>query len=97
MRMRKMCGIAGVFAFFQALMPMIGWVLVHTVLELFHSFEKFIPVIALVLLAYIGIKMIIGAIKCETKGECDFKPLTFKNLAKLDIGRLKILCKKLAK
>ena len=59
MRKRKMCGVAGVFAFFQALMPMIGWVLVHTVLELFKSFEKFIPVIALILLGYIGIKMII--------------------------------------
>ena len=28
MKMRKMCGIAGMFAFFQALMPFIGWVLI---------------------------------------------------------------------
>ncbi|MBQ7103790.1 MAG: manganese efflux pump, partial [Anaerotignum sp.] len=26
MKKSRMCGIAGVFAFFQALMPMVGWV-----------------------------------------------------------------------
>ena len=31
MRRRKICIIAGTFAFFQALMPMIGWVCVHTI------------------------------------------------------------------
>ena len=50
MRERKMCGIAGVFAFFQALMPMLGWLLVHTLVEYFTVFEKFIPWIALALL-----------------------------------------------
>ena len=54
MRRRKMCGIAGVFAGFQALMPMIGWVCVHTLVRKFHAFEKFIPLIALGLLCYIG-------------------------------------------
>ena len=43
MRKRKMCIIAGVFAIFQALMPMIGWVCVHTVAEHFKVFEQFIP------------------------------------------------------
>ena len=45
-----MCGIAGVFAFFQALMPMIGWTCVHTMLRYFTMFEKYIPWIASVLL-----------------------------------------------
>lgn len=54
MRKRKMCIIAGVFAIFQALMPMIGWICVHTVAEHFKLFEKFIPWIALGLLVYIG-------------------------------------------
>ena len=27
MKKKKICGIAGVFALFQALMPMIGWIL----------------------------------------------------------------------
>ena len=50
MKKNKMFGIALVFAVFQALMPMIGWVCVHTILEHFKSFEKFIPWIALILL-----------------------------------------------
>ena len=58
MKKNKILGIALVFAAFQALMPMIGWVCVHTILEHFKVFEKFIPWIALILLLYIGINMI---------------------------------------
>ena len=58
MKVGRMCTVAGIFAFFQALMPLLGWVAVHTVLEYFHGFSKFIPYIALALLAYIGGKMI---------------------------------------
>ena len=65
MRTQKMLGIAGIFAFFQALMPLIGWVCVHTVVEHFSSFKKFIPWIALVLLLYIGGKMLIDGIKAS--------------------------------
>ena len=63
MRRRKMAGIAGVFAGFQALMPMIGWICVHTVAQKFHSFEKFIPWIALALLGFIGGSMLISGIR----------------------------------
>jgi len=63
MKRKKMCGVAGVFAFFQALMPMIGWVCVHTVVQYFAAFEKFIPWIALILLCYIGGKMLWDGIK----------------------------------
>lgn len=63
MKQKKMCGIAGVFAFFQALMPMIGWVCIHTVVQYFTAFEKFIPWIALILLLYIGGKMLLDGIK----------------------------------
>lgn len=63
MRRKKMCGIAGVFAFFQALMPMIGWVCIHSVVQYFTAFEKFIPWIALSLLLYIGGKMLLDGIK----------------------------------
>ncbi len=59
----KACLVSGVFAFFQAAMPMIGWVCVHTFVSVFKSFEKFIPFIALILLSYIGIKMLIEGIK----------------------------------
>ena len=58
MKKRKMCGIAGMFSFFQALMPMIGWVCVKTVVQYFQSFEKLIPWIALILLGFIGGKML---------------------------------------
>ena len=63
MRKKKMCGIAGVFALFQALMPMIGWVCVHTILQYFQAFEKFIPWIALVLLLFIGGKMLLEGLR----------------------------------
>ena len=63
MKKNKMCGVAGIFAFFQALMPMIGWVCVHTVVQYFTAFEKFIPWIALILLCYIGGKMLWDGIK----------------------------------
>ena len=58
MRNRRMCLIAGVFAFFQALMPMLGWVCVHTIAQYFQAFEKLIPWIALILLCWIGGGMI---------------------------------------
>ena len=63
MKKKKMCGIAGVFALFQALMPMAGWICVHTIVQYFKAFEKFIPWIALVLLLFIGGKMLIDGIK----------------------------------
>ncbi|MBR5795456.1 MAG: manganese efflux pump [Erysipelotrichaceae bacterium] len=65
MKPRKMTFIAGIFAFFQGLMPMIGWICVHTILQVFEVFEKFIPWIALILLAYIGGKMLMDGIKNE--------------------------------
>ncbi|MBE6692666.1 MAG: manganese efflux pump [Ruminococcaceae bacterium] len=70
MKKPRMLGIAGVFAFFQYLMPMIGWVCVHTVAQHFSSFEKFIPWIALVLLCFIGGKMILDAFKNQDEDRC---------------------------
>lgn len=63
MRKKKMCGIAGIFALFQAVMPMIGWICVHTILQYFEAFETLIPWIALILLLYIGGKMLLDGIK----------------------------------
>lgn len=60
---RQMSGIAGVYAFFQIAMPLIGWICIHTIVEYFKAFEKLIPWIALILLAYIGGKMLIEGIK----------------------------------
>ena len=69
MRKRKMCGVAGVFAVFQAVMPLTGWICVHTVVQYFAAFEKFIPWIALALLGYIGGKMLYEAIRGEEDEE----------------------------
>lgn len=63
MKKSKSVGIAGVFAFFQALMPMLGWVCIKTVVDYFKAFQKFIPWIALILLLFIGGKMIYDAVK----------------------------------
>ena len=53
MSMKRMCIIAGAFGVFQAVMPMPGWVRVHTVVELF----------------YIGGKMLMEGIKGEETEE----------------------------
>lgn len=63
MRRRRMALIAGVFAGFQFLMPMIGWFCVHTIARLFQAFEKYIPWIALILLLYIGGKMLLDGLR----------------------------------
>ena len=68
MKMRKMCLVAGVFGIFQGLMPMIGWTCVHTFVQYFQAFEKFIPWIALALLGFIGGKMLYEGI---TSKECE--------------------------
>ncbi len=69
MKMGKMCGVAGVFAVFQAIMPLIGWVCIHTVVQYFTAFEKLIPWIALILLALIGGKMLIEGIRGQDPEE----------------------------
>ena len=65
MKRSKTCGVAGIFAFFQFAMPMIGWVCVSTIADAFSAFEKAIPWIALVLLSYIGGKMLYDGIKTK--------------------------------
>ena len=79
MKKGRMCFIAGVYAFFQFAMPMIGWICVHTILEYFNKFQIVIPWIALILLLYIGGKMIWEAFhECEegegtsASGDSDF-------------------------
>ena len=69
MRKGRMLKIAGVYAVFQTVMPLIGWLLVTTVAHIFVSFSVFIPWIALILLLFIGGKMVIEGIKDRKKGE----------------------------
>ena len=63
MRPGRMSLIAGMYAWFQFMMPMIGWFCVRKVAEYFEVFRRFIPWIALVILLYIGGKMLLEGIR----------------------------------
>ena len=81
MKAKRMCLIAGVFAFYQALMPLTGWFCVHNLVKFFAVFEKFIPWIALILLAFIGGKMVFEGIRNkEEEAEESESGLGFKLL-----------------
>lgn len=75
MKKGRMCQMAGVYAFFQFAMPMIGWACVRLIASYFVAFQKFIPWIALFLLLYIGGKMIIESL--QDKDEEVVKRITF--------------------
>ena len=85
MKQGRMCGVAGLFSFFQLAMPMIGWICVSTVARLFGAFEKFIPWIALILLGYIGGKMLYEGIvnkdSDEEKGATTLRALLVQGVA----------------
>ncbi len=73
MKKSKITGVAGLFALFQGLMPLIGWICVHTIVQYFSWFEKLIPWIALILLCYIGGKMLYDSIKSKEGEEAELK------------------------
>lgn len=80
MKPGRSCTIAGVFAGFQIAMPLIGWFCIHTIANIFNSFLKFVPWIALLLLLYIGGKMLLEGIKGDTEEE--------DTISKVGIGQL---------
>ena len=73
MKTAKITSVAGVFALFQAAMPLIGWICVHTIVQYFSWFEKLIPWIALILLCYIGGKMLYDSVKQKEGEEAQLK------------------------
>ena len=77
MRRRKMLGIAGIFAIFQGLMPLIGWILIKVAEHYFAWFEQLIPWIALLLLGIIGSKMIYEGITSDETCPCAQEGLGF--------------------
>ena len=95
MPLPRMCLVAGVYALFQYAMPMIGWVCVHTIVELFASFERMIPWIALLLLLYIGGKMLLEGLheRREEAAEAEpgGSPAQSPNPAHVLTGRLLLL------
>jgi putative Mn2+ efflux pump MntP len=87
MKKSRMCFIAGIYAFFQFAMPMIGWICVHTIVEYFSKFEILIPWIALLLLLWIGGKMIWEAVRgkedeaSKVAGKLTFATLLIQGIA----------------
>lgn len=67
----RMTQIAGVFGGFQLLMPMIGWICVRTILEIFQSLTKYIPWVAFGLLLFIGGKMVVEGIRNKEGQEAE--------------------------
>lgn len=84
MKVGRMCTIAGIFAIFQGLMPLIGWGCIKTISTIFEGFTQFIPYIALVLLAFIGGKMIYEGIKKDC--DCEDCAVSFGALIVQGIG-----------
>ena len=76
MKLKKAFGIAALFAIFQAVMPLIGWVAISGFLELFQKFKPFIPWVACILLCFIGGKMLFDSIKSGSEDEEKIKKLT---------------------
>ena len=76
MKKYRMCFMAGIYAFFQFAMPMIGWICVHTIIKYFEKFELLVPWIALILLLYIGGKMIWDAFHDKQDEETDNQKTT---------------------
>ena len=56
----------GFFGFFQALMPVVGWLLG---MQFITYIEKYDHIVAFALLVFIGVKMIIDAVKNKDKEE----------------------------
>ena len=59
----KACEMAGLFAFFQALMPMTGWFLVHALMKYFQIFQEILPKISQGFLIYLGLRIILESNK----------------------------------
>ena len=78
MKVPRMAEVAGIFSLFQFAMPMIGWICVSTVAQYFKAFEVCIPWIALILLCFIGGKMLYEGITCKGgEEECGCRAVGF--------------------
>ena len=75
MRRRKRLLIAGVFGGFQGLMPLLGWLAVHTIVEIFSAFSRFVPLLGFILLLFVGGKMLMEGIRAWNDDEVENKML----------------------
>ena len=54
---------AGTFGLFQMIMPMAGWAAIRFLADTFREIQRWTPWIALAVLCFLGIKMIIDAVR----------------------------------
>ena len=79
MKWKKMILISGMFGFFQMMMPVLGYLAV-TIFSLVlgegftRIFSYFVPYLSLIILCYLGIKLIIDTVK--NKDEVENKKIT---------------------
>ena len=71
MKKNRIFGIAGCFALFQTAMPLLGWLCVRFISELFRSFSRLIPWIALILLLFLGGKMLLEGLQKNKNDSCE--------------------------
>ncbi len=86
MNKRRMLTVAYFFGLFQFLMPLIGFYIVLSFLNIFSILQRIIPWISLFLLLLIGIKMLVDGLKKKTdedkpKGAYTIKTLFFQSIA----------------
>ena len=65
MKKDKVLMIAGTFALFQALMPLLGWFSVQKMVSLFSALKPLIPWVSLILLIFIGSQMALAGFRGE--------------------------------
>lgn len=63
MRGSKVVRVSGTFAIFQGAMPLIGWLIVRTAMELFDAIEPLIPWFAFILLTILGSRMVLDGLR----------------------------------
>ena len=75
LKLNKILIVALMFGLFQGLMPLIGYFVGSAILS---KIQWIIPIVAIILLSFVGIRMIIEGVKCKDEGcEC-CTDLTFK-------------------
>ena len=67
MTKRKLLSVSGLFSFFQAIMPLIGWFCIHSVLKRFSVIAEVVPWVAFVLLLFFGGQMIYEGAKSKNE------------------------------
>ena len=83
----RMSLIAGTFAVFQFVMPMTGWICIHTIVEYFRKVERFIPFIGFAVLMWIGLEMILEGVGRKSNDEDDGqRTLSFGKLFVQGVG-----------